>query len=303
MSIAQLRDEAADWVVQLDDADRAGQGAATRAACSAWRKQSPEHDAVFLQCQRLWQSVAPEPRPRMRRRVAAVLAPLLVLGALSQMPWKVWTADAHAPADEIRQLVLEDGSRLTLNRGAAVDLVFSAKERSVRLIEGEVYAEVAHDAARRPFRVSSRDGVAQARGTRYLVRQDAADTTVTVLESVVNVMPAQRSDLAREVKAGEQLRFDARQIHAVSLAPAAAGAWTQRRLVFEDAPLVEVIAALNREHAGWLRLSGDGARQMRFTGVLPADDSAAALALLQRALPLQTRQFTQYLQWVEARSE
>ncbi len=302
-TLASLREAAAEWVVQLDAAAPGASGESVRAACAAWRAQSPAHDAVFRQCQRLWQAVEQKPRARAGRRAVAIVGPLLLLAVLWQLPWQIWTADVRAPAGDLRKVTLEDGSRLTLNRGSAVDLAFDARQRTVHLIAGEVLAEVAHDAAGRPFRVTSRDGVAQARGTRYLVRQDETGTTLTVLESIVAAIPALRSDLHSDVHAGQQLRFDAQQVYEISAAPVAAAAWVQQRLVFEDAPLSEVLAALNQGHAGWLRLSGDRAAQMRFTGVLPADDTDAALAQLQRALPLRSRQFTPYLQWVEARSE
>ena len=57
-------------------------------------------------------------------------------------------------------------------------------------------------------------------------------------------------------------------------------AWRQRRLVFQDDTLVNVVAELNRYNFVRIQVEGDNLRQRRFTGVLDADKPESLLRLL-----------------------
>ncbi|MFZ5875582.1 MAG: FecR domain-containing protein [Nitrospirota bacterium] len=296
-----IRQQAADWVVRLDAGEDPSR---LRVACAEWRSQDPRHDRVFLQVERLWHAAAPVPAKRGRR--VRVGAGLLVLalgcwGATQWLPIAYWSSDQRTATGEVRRVTLEDGSVLTLNTRSAVDIAFDERERVVRLVEGEVLAEVAQEAGGRPFRIIGRDGLAQALGTCYLVRQDDAGTTVTVLESRVAVTARQRPTDPVVVRAGERVRFNAREVEPVSPAPTGVESWTRSRLVFHDAPVADVIAELARYRTGVLRVSGDVSRSLRFTGVLPARDTDAALALIERSLPVTVHRMTSYLVWVDTR--
>ncbi|VVN67947.1 FecR family protein [Pseudomonas fluorescens] len=73
------------------------------------------------------------------------------------------------------------------------------------------------------------------------------------------------------------------------------------RLIFHDRPLPEVLAEIERQRRGIIWTSDAQVQTLRFTGVLPAQDSDAALALLQAALPIRFETYSPYLVQVRRR--
>ncbi|MDD2058337.1 DUF4880 domain-containing protein [Pseudomonas sp. GD03860] len=65
--------------------------------------------------------------------------------------------------------------------------------------------------------------------------------------------------------------------------------------VFHDRPLPEVLAELDRYRPGLIWSDTSRLQDLRFTGVLPLQDSDAALALLQAALPIRVDFYGRYL--------
>lgn len=328
--MAQMREQAALWVVRLQEAagadpadpSRTQREAECKAECEAWCAADPRRRALLRQLQGLWLAAAsggddsgidakrsPVAVGGLRRRVGTgavvgLLAAAVLIWMLAVEPLPLlaaWRADERSAVGEIRRVTLPDGSRLVLNSGSAVDLDFGPERRRVRLLAGEVLVEVAPD-ARRPFSVQGRDGEAVARGTRYLVRQDDADTTVMVLEHSVDVLvraPSPDGQAQARVAAGQRVHLNASGAGEVHEAEAGEGAWAEGRLVFVDAPLAQVLAELSRYRAGVVRPPAGELARLRFTGVLPARETEKALAQLEHALPLRVRRATDYLLWVE----
>ena len=58
-------------------------------------------------------------------------------------------------------------------------------------------------------------------------------------------------------------------------------------------------AFISLTRPGWLLASPALPSDLRFTGVLPADDSERALAVLTDALPVRVRRITPYVVWVD----
>lgn len=297
VDMEDIRLQAADWLLRLEDAKSNN---AVRAAFEAWRRADSRHDTVFRQMEQIWRMAATSPSPvsrhRKRTMLASAVAMVLLLAQL--LPMEYWLADARTGGGEIRRIALDDGSYLVLNGDSAVDIDYDAAGRTIHLIRGEVVAQVAHDATGRTFRIESRDGSATALGTRYLVRQQAEETVVAVLESRVGVRARDLPDRLVALRAGEQVRLDASHLGRIEAAPADAGDWANMRLTFQDAPLDRVMAALDRHHPGQLRLVPADGAALRFTGTLPADDLALALGLLEQALPLKVQRAGD--QWVVA---
>ncbi len=92
--------------------------------------------------------------PDTQRRAALKLLGLLLVaggsGYLVQRsePWQAAFAEHRTATGEIRHVTLSDGTRLDLNSDSAVDLRFSASERRIRLIRGEVLLTSGHDPLR-----------------------------------------------------------------------------------------------------------------------------------------------------------
>jgi len=293
--LAAIREAAAAWIVCLDEAGP-GEREQLHAQCEAWQAVDPRRRRVLAQMRRMWSAVDPA-RKRRHQRFGALGLLLVVALIGGQLPWNVWTADHRTAAGEIRELELPDGSSVVLNSDSAIDMAYGDGGREIRLQRGELLAIVRADAGERAFRVVTEHGTAAALGTRYGVRLHGDHTMVTVTESRVRLEAA--AGRSRVVEAGQRARLQPDRITDVEPAERRRPDWVDGRLVFNDAPLAEVVARLQRHRRGWLMLDGSlESAGLRFTGVVPADDSDAALAVLADALSLRVWRVTPHFAWL-----
>lgn len=284
---------AADWLAHLESGDATD---ADRDACETWRGQHPGHAAALDRLGGLGARLGAEGNTlralfpgRGRRTAPTLLALVGVAGAawfaLQSPALEVHFADVRAPTGEILPVALADGSRLVLATDSAANLDVTVDRRSIRLLRGEVFAEVADDAAA-PFIISTEDGTARALGTAFTVRKEPGATRISVLESHVEVCPAAGVGC---MTLGPGQRALVTQASARRLPDAPTpdiGAWTEGWLPLDDKPLVEVLDELNRWRDQPIRFDRARLSGLRVSGVLPLRDTDRALANLTLLLPL-----------------
>ena len=300
---AQVLQEAAEWLVRLDGEV----GAAERVAFRDWLNADPEHLQAIEQLQGSLAALRDLPREParvaldsiVRRRAlrqpikALALAALLLLSiglALQQFPLSYLSADIRTSSGQWGSQQLPDGSRISLDGSTAVDLQFDGQRRTVRLLQGEIWVDVAKDTAR-PFLVLTEHGSVRALGTRFVVEQLPDSSRVAMLGSSAEVDSAGKRVT---VPAGQALRFDAAGPGALEPidVTAVAQAWEQHQLLVRDQPLDQVLERLSRNHRGYLLYDAKDLELLRVTAVLPADDSQQALRLLARSLPIRIEYYT-----------
>jgi transmembrane sensor len=243
---------------------------------------------------------------RRRRLGWAAAAASLLLAAGGGWAWLVhgrggWQEYATA-AGEQRTFELEDGSVVYLNTASRVRSRLAAHTREVRLLSGEALFQVHHDAAR-PFLVSTDDAIVQAVGTQFDVYRRDDGTVVSVLEGRVNVTPAagtsdpsagnhpsagvagtRANAASRRLNASEEARVShagsvsIREVNNVSDTVA----WRERRLIFRDQTLEQIVVEFNRYRATPIRLAGGSVGERVYTGVFDADDADSLLQVLSR---------------------
>lgn len=210
--------------------------------------------------------VLPRPMPQRSRWVArakaAAVAALLVGGGAATylirsdlLPTAGSIADpamrvVTTPAGQRAAFNLPDGSRVILGVASTIEYPAAfGTSRNVRL-KGEAYFEVEHD-EERPFVVRAGDLVATDLGTEFVVRAYAEDQggRVVVREGKVGLRSAAAPADAPEriLEPGELGRLSTTGDPIVErVDPEAHLAWTEGRLVFEGAPLSEVVVELGR---------------------------------------------------------
>lgn len=297
--LVRIQQQAAEWLIRFSEPEEDQAADAARAAeWQRWCQQDARHERVYRQMQQLWFSASLTPAATQRKtRRQRFLSLALVLGLVgvlaSQLPYRYWLADQRTAIGEIRRLTLDDGSLLTLNTDSAVNLHFDTRQRTVELVQGEAYAQVAKDPAGRPFVIRSLQASALALGTRYSVRELGEETRVHVEESRVRVTAQGDPTVSVDLNAGQQVSLTQYALLDDVQDGVAEVGWLHNQLVFENAPLSEVLDELRRYHHGVIYLDPRDRRmldKLRFTGVLPWDDTGRALSLLSRSLPLSYRQ-------------
>lgn len=290
-----MREEAANWLIQLDEETSSEQ----QDAFQHWLNQDQRHNLVFSQMQNLWSAAqAPKKTNRLSQHLAITGLFLVATLFSLQLPWQYWQADYRTEIGKVQAITLPDGSVATLNTNSAIDVDFSHNQRRINLIRGEVLLDVSKD-PRRPFVLATNKVNAKALGTIYSVAQHDNTSFVTVYESQVRVSStsSQHSTL---LNAGQQAVVDDSGIVKRDLKLASNPDWARQRLIFQNAPLKEVIARLQLYHSGMIKLSGDTtAHQRRFTGVLPSDDTEAAIKLLSSSMGLDVHSMTSWLTYLK----
>jgi transmembrane sensor len=305
---SRVLEAAIAWQLSLDGGQRSP---AEQVEFEHWYAASDEHARAWGQLGMLDQrfSAASGParqalvhsRDILRRRLrglGGVAAVLLAVGlALSlghqRLPFDYWLAEQRTATGERRLLQLADGTRINLDTHSAIDIRYDAKRRLIVLREGEILVETGHaHADPRPLYVETRDGRAQALGTRFLVRREAEGTRLGVLKSAVVAQP-QGSSERQTLHEGEQLLMSRDGLEAIAALPPGADSWTRGMLVVDDARLDQLIAELGRYRPGRLAVSPEVAG-LRITGSFPLYDSDLALSALLPTLPVQIDQHTRW---------
>jgi transmembrane sensor len=305
-------DEAAEWLMRLTEGSLSEH---ERAQWQAWRASSAEREYAWQRAESLLGKLGglpPElampaldrPANPQRRAMLGRLAALLAIAPATWLGWQVnqrqgWTADYHSPIGERRQLTLADGSQLTLNTDTAIDVMFDQMQRLIRVRKGEILVQTAPDiqVPSRPFRVSTEQGIMQALGTRFSVREDADTTRLAVLDGRVQIELYQRPQATPMIlSAGQQTEFSASAIGPVIHADSALTAWSQGMLVADGMYLGDFAKELARYRHGLVRCDPAVAR-IRISGAFPLDDSRRALSMLALTYPVKvTTHFGGY--WV-----
>ncbi len=288
---------AAEWLVRLGGKPL---NSVERAAFDDWLTASPGHLAAFEQVQKAWSDldvlkgnpgrlrsvIAPAARPshvRLKRSaVIGGLALLIVgLGAFYRVgnPWIALTADYRTGPGEVRTVRLIDGTMVDLGSSSALVIDFNNNVRRVRLLSGEAYFTVApkQGPEQRPFTAVAEGGTVTALGTQFAVEDTGeAAVVVTAVEHTIEVVPpATAKDANRVVLSpGDTVQFNGSSgLGAVQQTDVtAATAWRRGLLVFDDMPLSEVVARLNRYRRGRIVVMNSALANRRVSGVFASNN-------------------------------
>jgi transmembrane sensor len=246
-------------------------------------------------------------RPGRTIRLRAVFAAAVTLVIAASVLWFArFNGSVYSTGvGEQRTIRLADGSYVELNTRSKIRVHLSRDLRSVQLLEGEALFKVAHD-TQRPFRVSTPSATIRAVGTQFDVYvASRSDTRVAVVEGRVEVEgdssnaggggltePLWAVSAPKRLKiaaaplmlaAGEQASVTGQgriQRNAQPDVPTAV-AWRNGRLLFNDAPLAEVVKEFSRYNDFRFALIGESLSQRKISGVFHADDPQTLVSLFE----------------------
>lgn len=274
-------------------------------AFGAWLASDPANGAAFDDISSMCdyvESLAPRrlaehpmrasKRPRVAVLAALAVACLALFVSFDEISLRL-RSDHYTGVGEARTVTLEDGSSVQLDAKSAIALHYTAGERRLSLLQGEAWFKVAPDKTR-PFVVEAAGGTATALGTAFDVAVDDDAARVTVTEHRVEVSSGggkviveegARSAFARDQTARPPEPVDVKR----------ATAWRRGKLIFENRPLSEVLAALGRYRHGYVYCLEAATCARRVTGVFDADDPLQALREIEAFLELRATHVSNYL--------
>jgi transmembrane sensor len=250
-----------------------------------------EHNVLSLSAKELPPRVSPgiSSRPIVSPLWQAIAVSFLfacaIAGAIAW--WQLMRTPMYETgAAEQRTVRLADGSTVQLNARSRIELHFTTHERAIDLVEGEAMFSAARNPSR-PFVVHSGVAAVRAVGTRFDVYRKSSGTVVTVMEGKV-ALGADGRPAAKEpasavlLSAGEQAVATSRpSIHAYRTNVFAATAWTEGKLMFDSAPLREVVAEFNRVGSRRLTIEDGSLLDLHVSGVFTAADSSQLVDFLR----------------------
>ncbi|MBS0222743.1 MAG: FecR family protein [Proteobacteria bacterium] len=305
--------EAMDWLLRVQADPALGP------ALDEWRAADPAHARAWEQASRTWELIGEIPPVYETRResaeyaksrrdyaairghrrtfalgmTAAALAACLSIVVLSTLMPHVG-ADYATSTAELRDVALEDGSTVHLAPRSAIVTRFTKERRSVRLLDGEAFFEVAPNKDR-PFVVEA-DGLSvTVVGTAFDVRMSADLLTVDVARGTVAVSyrkgerpldtrltVGDRVEVNRITGAGRQSEIPEETV----------ASWRDHRLFVEGASVAQVVEELRRFQAGWIVIADSGLAKRRVTGLYDLGDPKRALRALVRPFGGRVRELT-----------
>lgn len=341
----RARREAAEWLTRHDR----GLTAAEQDEFFHWLAADPRHGAWFSRHREGWRRLdaiadwrpehgtepnpdvlaRPSPRARWLRPAALTAMAAGLALAAGALWWRAADPSPSAPpaltaaeTSGYERRVLDDGSVAELNRGAEIEVNYTAAERRVVLRRGEVLFTVAKNPAR-PFIVRARGVDVRAVGTAFNVRIDTASVEVLVTEGKVQVEPpvvavASSSTASTDsapapaavtppplVIAGQRAIVPlAATPEAVAAPPQIARtteaelarleAWQPQLLDFSSVPLAQVIAELNRRNRVQLVLAAPKSAGVPIVASIRSDNLDGFVSLVSRAAGLRAERRGDY---------
>jgi transmembrane sensor len=302
----EVREQAATWVVRLHD----DPSEVDLERFERWCNQDERHERAFDEALAAWINVgehATAPKLLAMRHAALgraqraerkwdwrAIAAAVCLFVLAPIIGAVWYA-MRPPAEQILQtahgeqrvIVLSDGSRLSLDALSEVRVRYTPDVRNLELIAGRANFEVAKDITR-PLNVRVGPRIVTALGTVFSVERESADVVVTLVEGSVAVTTRDATGPHIEMRPRQELRItDSGQVSLrEGIDPIQALALREGKLIFDDEPLREVVARMNKYGATRIAVTG-AASELRVGGVFKAGDTMAFVDAMQSYFPLE----------------
>lgn len=297
---AHAMEQALDWLILLDNPSQEQ----TR-QFQAWLAADPRHGEAFVRAQTIWngpqvlesaRQLQATPNVTALSRLRAHWKPLataavLLLGLFnfSDLPLR-FQADHLTVVGERQRLQLEDGSKVLLNTDSAFSSSFNEQRHRARLYKGEAFFEVPGN-SHLPLEIEAGPVIARVSDTTFAVRYLDGVTQVQVQRGDVDLR-ANRDDLHVRLSAGESIRIGPDGFDRPARLDASTDlAWVQGRLVFENRPLGQVLAELQRYYPGWIINRNERLAHVAVTGNYRLDQPLDVVRSLAHVTSAQVQEF------------
>lgn len=301
--------EAADLAIRLQN--DAGNPVSIEMVRS-WVSRSPAHEAAWAKVAAIHgmtgKILADRSRAKQREGTGLSRRSFLIGGAIGLgtaatgaqvLPGMLLRsrADYITSTAELQRLPLEDGSILTLGPDSAIAMRFTGERRSIDLLQGMAYFEVAQDPAR-PFTVNSGAFSATALGTAFDVSSDAGTVSVSVDHGLVEAQaPGLPQGGTEQLASGQWLNFDLSS-HALQRgerAPSQIAAWRNGMILAENETVAALVARISRWQQGKVIIADPFLGNRLVSGVFDLSDPLRALDAVVRPFGARVRQAAPYM--------
>lgn len=195
--------------------------------------------------------------------------------------WRRWSNDATTGTAEMRREQLPDGSWMTLGARSAVRLAFSAGLRGVTVEDGAAFIEVA-ELAGPPFLGRAGGLEAAGAGGAFELRREGAHDLIAVAEGRFEGHAAWRPTERFSLEPGDWLASEAPAgpVGRGRRPPTQVAPWRRRQLIADRQDVREIVAEIQRWHAGRILILQDRLAEGQVSGLYDLGDTDGALRAL-----------------------
>ncbi|MFT8643147.1 FecR family protein [Gluconacetobacter sp.] len=318
-SDAQIRQEARQWLMVLNDADVTED---EKHDFTSWLNQGDREKQAWERATGMWSrldDLAPALTPtptkekpvaandagsfRVTRRRMITGAAAAVVGVASGSSYLLTHpevfADYRTGTRAGKTVTLADGSLVELARSSAISVSWSPQARRITLHDGEALFTARHDPSR-PFIVDAGPAVTQTAGAVFDVNRLGDATLVTAVEHELTVKPPRGGIV---LTAGRQMRCaPGETLGPLAVDTASILGWRNGRIVADGMRLADLTTELSRYRRGRIFITDSRLRDLPVTAALDARNPDAAIETLAGSLHLRVRHFTPWLVTLSAAS-
>lgn len=286
-----VEEQAVRWLIARDEPQTWTD--AIQKEFDAWLTASPAHQTAFWQVEASWSRIdliadvrqlglgVNRPKGQGRPwvslfRVAAGLGLFAVLGMSGALYFKQPDMETFAtPIGGHKVITLIDGSKVELNTNTVIQIGIGANQRSVRLVRGEAFFQVYHDAAH-SFTVAAAGHRLTDLGTKFLMRAHDQNLEVALLEGRASLesegaqssapLILQPGDVAKSTGRSVVLEKKSTRMLLDRLA------WRKGILVFDNTPLNEAVAEFNRYNVEKIVIDDLSGAHFKLNGAVRTND-------------------------------
>jgi len=317
---------AGDWCLRLAERRLAPEEVD---AFEAWMSADPAHREAFDRASFIWRALdgraappelvgirmdalgalhedepaqAPAPaRWRDWRAISAIAAAFVLVVIAGLVLLTGGPATYETGIGERRIVMLDDGSRLSLDAASEVSVDYDGDRRALRLIRGRARFDVARDPLR-PFSVAAGDKLVVATGTSFSVELLTRRVEVVLYEGRVSVLRAPADGAAprpvtlargqhaeQALRPGTQLALADDGGGAASLTPvdpARTLSWEAGQLAFTDEPLARAAERMNRYSRTEIAVADLAAASLPISGVFNTNDPQSFVEGITGVFPI-----------------
>lgn len=295
--------QASEWLMRLQEGNLSPQ---EQHQLEQWQQQSTLHQKIWTKALQLQDKFSDVPNdvivPVMdkiqfydQHRYKKYLWLFAIIPALSALYYvdqqQQLSADYRSGVGERKTIRLMDGGKIILNGRSAIDIEYSNQQRLIVLRKGEIWIETAKDDLKRPFLVETRQGTAQALGTKYLVKMDDQSSFVAVAQGAVKITTKQ-SQQQNILQLDQQTYFDGEKIGNLSNFSEDDIAWTKGFLMVNDLPLKDFVERLQPYQKSVIQLEPK-VENLKISGTYPIDDLQKVYQMLAQTYDLEVNHYAQ----------
>lgn len=305
-----VESQAVDWLIARDEPQSWSNE--KQMEFEAWLSQSPAHQTAFWRVEASWLrtelfgdlrpfgfGLHRGPRRGRSRlsnfRIAAVMGLFTVLGVSGATYFRQPEAQTFATAVGGHKVItLFDGSQIELNTDTVVQVGGGANQRTVRLVRGEAYFQVHHD-AEHVFSVSAAGHRVTDLGTKFVMRARGDHLEVTLLEGKASLEPEDAGQGEPLIlKPGDVALATGRSVsleRRVQRELIEDIAWRKGIIVFDNTSLSDAAAEFNRYNARKIVLSGVNGARFKLNGAIRTNDREEFVRLARNMFALHVEEY------------